>query len=96
MQAAPGQPAPAQPQQPRRPPAPQLPKPKDIAAGVERRREQRAKKLECFFNGVRQQLDRTDFISPFRDLSDCVDRLLPFALLNQPELSEEHLKKGEL
>lgn len=37
------------------------------------------------------KLEKTDYITPFRDLQDIVDRLLPFSLNFEPDFSQEHM-----
>ncbi|CAD5225445.1 unnamed protein product [Bursaphelenchus xylophilus] len=69
-----------------------LPTPKELAAMVKKKQEQRRNKIACFFNVIKEKLNETDYISPFKGLADVFDRLLPFGLLDEPEHSEEHLK----
>lgn len=40
---------------------------------------------------MRDSIQTMDYKSEFRDLSDAVQRLLPFALLDEPDLSDKVL-----
>lgn len=48
-----------------------------------------------FFDDLYDRLCETDYITPFKDRGDIVDRLLPFAFNFEPDYSEEYLAKGK-
>ncbi|KAI6216014.1 hypothetical protein M3Y94_00453500 [Aphelenchoides besseyi] len=70
-----------------------LPSPQELAQRIEAKRETRRNKLAVFFRLLRERLDKTDFITPYESRADAINRLLPFALHDEPDFSPEYMEK---
>ncbi|VDN19924.1 unnamed protein product [Gongylonema pulchrum] len=68
-------------------PPPALKSLAEAAADIAKKKAERTERLKDYFSSVRDFVVRPDLTSPFRDLSDMLQRLLPFHVYSEPDLN---------
>ncbi|VDP15908.1 unnamed protein product, partial [Onchocerca flexuosa] len=78
------------------PPVPLFPPPTlrssaEIATCIAKKKIDRTKRISDYFLSLRDSVEHPDVSSPFHDLSDVLQRLLPFHVYSEPDLNSEIL-----
>ncbi|VDK81905.1 unnamed protein product [Litomosoides sigmodontis] len=79
------------------PPVPLFPPPilksaAETAASIASKKAERTERISDYFSSLHNSVEHTDVSSPFHDLSDALQRLLPYHVYSEPDLNSEILK----